>query len=106
MDHSAPRRARTPAVHLVDPRDMTHEVTSPAFRVTVWTGERHDDDGTPASQEATYELHGVDVVDAIAWARGHARTVSQLVLVQLTVVADDPRTDGRTAISLWSWDGR
>ncbi|MFC4616839.1 hypothetical protein ACFO3K_19085 [Cellulomonas algicola] len=105
MDHDALHDVRPVTTRLVDPRDMTHEVTAPVFRVTFWTGERHDDDGTPASQEATYELEGVDVVEAIAWTRAHARTVSPLVLVQLAVVADDPRTDGRTAISLWSWDG-
>ncbi len=106
MDHDAPHEAEPVRTRLVDPRDMTHEVTAPVFRVTVWTGERHDDDSTPASQEVTYELAGVDVVEAIAWARAHARTASPLVLVQLAVVADDPRTVGRTAISLWSWDGR
>ncbi|GAA3810435.1 hypothetical protein [Cellulomonas soli] len=91
---------------LVDPRDVNREGRPPRFRVALWTGTPYDvaDGGTTwSSHEETYELRGVDVLGAVAWAEDRARVTPDLVLVEVLTVHD---CDGGGLTSQRLWVGR
>jgi hypothetical protein len=57
-----------PIVQLVDERDSNWEIGLPVFRVYI----QSESDAKTSSSTATYDLVGVDVEDAIGWARSRA----------------------------------
>ncbi len=75
----------------VDPRDITSEDTSPAYRVYFWRPL----DAPGAFESTEFELTDADAEEVIAWARTTAR-----IEQTYTVYAVVHRPDGRGLVRL------